>query len=302
MASAPLIRQKQAALWSALGVELSSFALNLTGALLANSLTLWTNTLRVGLDALACLFALYVMRRIARGQNSQFDYGLGKWENLSALLNAGVMLVGIVFIAVRATHAFLVPHAVTGTGFGLAVLVVYSGLNIWMLLRFTRLRRVDPSPILQAQFVLYRNAASACLLSTLAVAATRFSPDHRWDVYMDIGGAVALAVIILIGMVTLLRQSLSALLDETVEESVQIRILRGLAESYEEYQQMHRIRTRRSGGRIYVELFLEFEPLLSVRDLERRSARIKALVENLVPQAEAWVVPCGGALSPPPAE
>jgi divalent metal cation (Fe/Co/Zn/Cd) transporter len=106
-----------------------------------------------------------------------------------------------------------------------------------------------------------------------------------------------LAGIILYGMVSLMRQSLAALLDESLEEALQLRIIRGLVEHVADYRQIHQIRTRRSGNRIFIELFLEFEPDLPVHDVLDRSGRIKGVVENLVPHSEAWVVPCDASLT-----
>jgi divalent metal cation (Fe/Co/Zn/Cd) transporter len=74
----PEMRDRQRAMISSCAAEWSSFGLNLAGALMANSVTLWANTLRVGLDATATLFAYLVTRRIAQGKSHLFDYGLGK--------------------------------------------------------------------------------------------------------------------------------------------------------------------------------------------------------------------------------
>jgi ferrous-iron efflux pump FieF len=149
-----------------------------------------------------------------------------------------------------------------------------------------------------AQFVLYRNAASASLFSLLAVVGAALSPIQWLDICFDVGGTAVIAVIIFFGMFTLVRQSLAALLDEALEEAFQLRVIRALAESFGDYTQIQRIRTRRSGSRIFVDLFLEFPETISAGELLERTCRIKNLVERLVPHSEAWVVP----VSPPPSE
>ena len=97
--------------------EAIAFAWVLAAAWPANSLTLWASVLRVGLDLPASFFALYVSWRILRQDNDRFDYGLGKWENLAALLNVPVMLAGLAFLAFRAVLAFLNPTFATGGDF-----------------------------------------------------------------------------------------------------------------------------------------------------------------------------------------
>lgn len=284
-------KEKYASMRSSLLVESSSFVLNLTAASLSNSLTLWTNTLRVGLDLAATIFGFTVTRRIIQGRDARFDYGLGKWENLAALVNAGVMVAAFFYISYEAVHRIRHPAPVSGAGMGVVVLLVYGGLNVWLFERFRRLRRVDPSPVIQAQFVLYRNAASASLLSLLAVLGATLSPHLRTGTVFDVAGAAIMAVLIFQGMFTLLRQSLSALLDEALEESLQLRVMRALADTFSDYAQLQRLRTRRSGSRIFVELFLEFPPDISGEEMLARMTRIKERVESDVPNGEAWVIP-----------
>jgi cation diffusion facilitator family transporter len=285
--------QRLRAMRTACLIESASFLLNLTGALLANSLTLWTNTLRVGLDTMVSMFALYVTLRIVRGKDDRFDYGLGKWENLSAFLNSAVMLAGLLFIGVEAIRRIVRPQDVSGTGFGEIVLIFFLSLNVWLFMKFRRLRKTDPSPVVDAQFVLYRNAVAASIISPIAVLFSD-SVESKWlATLFDTAGVVVLSAFILYGMIGLMRKSLAALTDETLEEALQLRIIRGLVEHMADYRQIHRVRTRRSGNHIFIELFLEFDPVLPVRDVLDRSARIKGVVENLIPHSEAWIVPCG---------
>jgi len=164
---------------------------------------------------------------------------------------------------------------------------------LWLLTRFWRLRASHPSPIVEAQFVLFRNASAASLISFVAVLVSWFGKDQTWAVWFDPAGALVLCGIIFYGMFTLFRNSLPVLLDQTLEESLQLHILRGLAACYEDYDHLHGVRTRRSGTRVFVELFLEFQPELTVREMLIRAARLKYLVEDLIPRAEVWVIPCG---------
>lgn len=290
MSSPDHSRERHRALVAMIWCEAIAFACSLAAALTADSLTLWASCLRVGLDLPASFFALYVSARLLRRQEGNFDYGLGKWENLAALINVPMMFAGLAFLAFRVVQSFLDPQPVTHTGFGLTVLVVFGVVNVTLMLRFRRLNRKNPAPLVHAQFVLYRNATAASLLSIFALAGARLAGPA--GAYFDIFGAVVLAFLIVQSAVLLLRQSLSALLDEAVEEALQLRILNGLAQAFPHYCQLHRIRSRHSGNRIFLELFLEFEPDLTVRELTARSREIRRQMEQTVPGAEVSVIPC----------
>jgi cation diffusion facilitator family transporter len=269
--------------------EAIAFAFVLAAAWPANSLTLWANCLRVGLDLPASFFALHVSRRILRRQDGGFDYGLGKWENLASLVNVPVMFAGLAFLAFRASRNLLDPQPVEHTGFGMAVLLVFAVVNIALTLRFRRLQGLAPSPLMDAQFVLYRNATAASLISLLALGGT-FWPGPA-GVYFDVAGAAIQALFIVHGALLLLRRSLSALLDQAVEESLLRQIRSGLLDVSSDYRQLFRIRTRHSGNRIFVELFLGFDPDITVRELLERSTRIRRKIEGAVPHSEVTIVP-----------
>lgn len=273
------------------GCESVAFAFSLAAALLADSLTLWANCLRIGLDLPASLFALYVANRILRGQKGNYDYGLGKWENLSALINVPMMLVGLVFLAFRAVQEFQHPQPITGMGLGFLVLMVFGVINLLLWRRFRNLHSAASSPVIYAQLVLYRNAAAASLFSLFALIGTTIAGPYPLAVYFDLLGAAVLSLLIIHGMTILVRQSLSALLDEALEKSLQGRITGVLDECMNDFYKFHRLRSRHSGNRVFIEVFLEFEPVICAVDLVERSTRIKEQIERTIPHSEAWVIP-----------
>lgn len=271
------------------GCEVIAFVCVLAAAWPANSLTLWANVLRVGLDLPASFFALYVSGRILRKQHDNFDYGLGKWENLASLVNVPVMFAGLIFLAFRAVQSFLNPRPVEHTEFGLGVLMVFAAVNIMLTFRFRNLHRWAPSPLIHAQFILYRNATAASLLALAALTGSQIPGVS--GTYSDIAGAVFLAILVAQSTLHLLRQSLSALLDEAVEESLRTRIEAGLMNTSALYTRLHRIRSRHAGDRIFIEVVLEFDPALSVREMLHRCSAIRAEIEHAAPRSEVSIVP-----------
>lgn len=280
-------------LWAFLN-ECLFFSLNLTAALLASSLTLWTNTLRIGLDCLATGLAFYVIHRITRSRGGdRFDYGLGKWENLSALINTLVLMGGLAFLGFKIVDTIHHPQPPPASVnyFGLIVLILGALPNIYFLIKFRRLLRAEPSPVILAQYVVYRTAFTAAFLSLLVFSLSSLFVLGPWQIWVDIAGSVLLVGMIVYGVFSLLRTSLAALLDQALDESLQLRIMSALAATFADYRQFHGLRSRHSGSRIFVELFLEYDPDLPLGEVLRRTARLESLVTELIPKAEVQVIP-----------
>ena len=90
--------------------------------------------------------------------------------------------------------------------------------------------------------------------------------------------------------------SVGDLLDAALDESLQIEILRCLVLHFDDYEHLHRIRTRRSGPRIYIELSLGFDDRLVMSDVMARIERIRESVAAAIVGADITIVPSRGDL------
>ncbi|HRK60278.1 MAG TPA: cation transporter dimerization domain-containing protein, partial [Candidatus Kapabacteria bacterium] len=62
--------------------------------------------------------------------------------------------------------------------------------------------------------------------------------------------------------------SFNDLLDKTLDEEYQMIILRELALHFDEYEDLHGIRSRRSGSHVFIEIFLECDKDKKVGDIQ----------------------------------
>jgi divalent metal cation (Fe/Co/Zn/Cd) transporter len=84
--------------------------------------------------------------------------------------------------------------------------------------------------------------------------------------------------------------------DKTLEETSQLVVLRELAVFFDEYEQIHGIRSRRSGNVVYLEVFLEFRPELTFGAVQETMDRIRTQLETHIGNSRVLVVP---SRSPP---
>jgi divalent metal cation (Fe/Co/Zn/Cd) transporter len=60
----------------------------------------------------------------------------------------------------------------------------------------------------------------------------------------------------------------------------------------DDYDRLHKIRTRRSGPRIYVEIFLQFDPLLLMGEVQQRIHKLQQSIGEIIPGADVSIRPC----------
>ncbi len=111
------------------------FALELAGALVADSVVLQADALHLLMDVFALGVSLVAMRLAVRRPTPRFTYGLRRAEPVAAIFSAGLVLattIGIVVEAIGALHQRTPPKAGVMLVVALMALVV-NGLSAWLL-------------------------------------------------------------------------------------------------------------------------------------------------------------------------
>jgi divalent metal cation (Fe/Co/Zn/Cd) transporter len=80
-------------------------------------------------------------------------------------------------------------------------------------------------------------------------------------------------------------------MDAALEETTQLQILNQLVRHIDDYDRLHKVRSRRSGSRIFVEVFLNFPPDLRMAEVQERIARLRQAITDSIPAAEVSILP-----------
>jgi cation diffusion facilitator family transporter len=240
--------------------------------------------IRSATETLSQYFSWLTLRKIRKGQNDAFEYGMGKLENMASLLIVGTMAAGVAVMAYASIGRLLAPRPVDHLGLGILVVTAsaVSNFTLWQKSRKIARSHPTPSPLMESHWRLTRNkflANGSVLASLLAAAGFR---SWGFALYIDPVASLLLCLFIVYSARSILSSSLSDLLDRTLDESLQLVILRQLSEFYDDYVHFHGVRSRRSGKDIFIEIFLEF-------DGEQKMARVQETVGRMVERIESHI-------------
>jgi divalent metal cation (Fe/Co/Zn/Cd) transporter len=96
--------------------------------------------------------------------------------------------------------------------------------------------------------------------------------------------------ILLYSGLRMIRSSLPDLLDQTLEEELQLVVVKELAGHFHAYEQLHGVRSRRSGGNVYVDIFLEFRGDLPMCEVQDAMDRMKLSLEIQIPKSHVNII------------
>jgi cation diffusion facilitator family transporter len=97
-------REKKTAALSSVGAAIGLTSIKIIVALLTGSLGILAEAAHSGLDLVAALMTFFVVRVADRPADATHHYGHGKVENLSAFLEAGLLLLTALWIIYQALH------------------------------------------------------------------------------------------------------------------------------------------------------------------------------------------------------
>lgn len=290
---------KMDAIQTAMFTGLLDTCVCLVAMLAARSTLLMADFLKTFLEFLAVGFSFMAMRRIAKGSRHQFNYGLGKMENLAGLLVGLLMTLCLILIVGNSIHNLLHPGHVAGIGLwiGIGDQIVYMIVNGTLCTRSYRAATREHSPLLvsQARLLLTRTIGNAFILLSLVLSMTL--QKYHWAQFIDPISSLVVAGSILMAAMGIFSTSISDLLDRTLEETDQFTILRELTRHFDDYEFLHGIRSRRSGSNVYIDILLEFDPEKRVADVQNVIDHLRCNIESNIPGSRVTIGLTTGAVS-----
>ena len=260
-------------------------------AITANSLALWADWVATLIDFLAVFVAWWGLKKADAGKTESFNYGFGRFESLTSMAFAALQVLSFLFITAAAVVRMQNPVPIEGMGvlIGIGLHLIFGFINVRLMLKSLWLERSEKTALVAAQRRVFTIKASANILMFTTLGISFFLREHRWALYADPLAAIFIACLLLASAGKTFKFSVRDLLDRAVEERSQLLIMRALVLHFDEYEQIRDIRTRCAGGKVYIEIFLEFAPdrphgavMDSIRSLQREIRQLISCDEVLV--------------------
>ena len=275
---------RESAARSAVLAGLVDTLITLAALLAARSSVILADFFKTGLEFVAVLLAWLAIRRIQRGSDHRFQYGVGKLENLSSLFVGVIMILSILIIMANALRNIRHPSAISGMGVWISLIsqIAYMLINGYLCWASHRSNQAEPSPIMASQIRLFMSKAFANLFILLSLGLSLSLSPFPWAHFIDPVSSIIIALFILLAATGIFSSSFYDLLDKTLDEELQIIILRELARHFDSYEALHGVRSRRSGSHVFIEIFLEFDPDKKMADVQPVIDRLRQSIEEQI--------------------
>ena len=274
-----------------LAMEIYTVGVSTIGILTSNSIVFVANFVIAFTGALASGLSLYTIKRMSRGADLLNTYGLGRMETISSIVVGTTMLLAAIFVGYETVSKIL--HPAEQHGGLVAMLLTFASFvaSAWLWVRNYRLSKKEHSPIFSSMWRMARMGALEDLLIILAVGISLAFSGAPWTRYLDVCATSILMISIVKSIYDVFSGSISDLLDRSLDEYNMLIILRELVANFDAYDQIHGVRTRRSGSQTFIEIFLEFSGETKMEAVYRLKERLESELKKMMPNAQIMVIP-----------
>ena len=262
-------------------VGLGVFGLKMLAFALTGSVALYSDALESTVNVVAAIIAFLAIRVAVKPADSQHPYGHHKAEYFSAVVEGVMIVIAALLILREAYLAILAPRAIDAPVLGLAINAVAGLVNACWCWKLFQEGRANSSPALIADakhlFTDVLSTAGVILGLLLAVLT-------GWHILDPLLGAIV-AVNIVVSGALLIRNSFSALMDESVPDAMLEQIKSVIARAGEGAIESHDIRTRAAGPATFIEFHLVVPGAMQVLDAHDLCDRIERALKGEIPGA-----------------
>jgi cation diffusion facilitator family transporter len=261
-------------------------ATKLVAGLIGHSYALVADAVESTVDIFSSLVVWGGLRIAARQADDEYPWGYGKAESLAAAVVA-VMLVGAAAgIAVEAVREIRTPHHAPAP-FTLGVLVAVVVVKEVLFRRVDAVGEAVGSTAVKADAWHHRSDAITSLAAFVGISIALWK-GPGWEAADDWAALVASAVIV-VNAVRLIRPAVDDLMDRAPDPETLSRITQaslGVAD----VRAVEKLRVRRAGGQLYVDLHVQADPGLSLHDAHVVSGKVKSAIRQTVPRVAGVLV------------
>lgn len=267
--------------WLSIAAAVLTIALKAAAYLITGSVGMLSDALESLVNLVAAIMALIVLTIAARPPDEEHAYGHEKAEYFSSGVEGALILVAAISIIAVSAPRLIAPAPIEQVGFGLAVAVVASAINLGVGLVLRRASRQYRSITLEADAVHLMTDVLTSAGVLVAIALVAFTGWQRLDPII----ALLVAANIIWSGIGLVRRSVLGLMDTALPAEA-LAAIRQVHQQYREQGVLfHALRTRQSGARAFVSMHVLVPGGWTIQRghelLERIEADIRARIPNV---------------------
>ena len=272
------------ATYASVAVACILIVIKIMAYLLTGSVAILSSLIDSFLDMIASVINLFAVRHALVPADHDHRYGHGKAEAIAGLTQAAFITGSSVFLIFEAINRFYHQQPIENGGVGIGVMLITIAVTA-ILVKFQRYVVKETGFIaITADSLHY---VSDLLLNLSVIVALILSIYFDWQMADPIF-ALLIAAFILKSAWDIAKQSLAQLMDQELPDELREKIKK-IALQHPEVLNLHELRTRSSGRQYFIQLHLELNGELMLKEAHQIASEVEIEICKEFPNAEVII-------------
>jgi ferrous-iron efflux pump FieF len=250
---------------------------------LTGSVSLLASLVDSVMDSIASLINLFAIRYSLQPADEDHRFGHGKAEPLAGLAQAAFIAGSAIFLVLHAIDRLHYPHPIEQVGIGVGVMVLAIVLTLVLLAIQRYVIRKTDSAAIRADSLHY----ATDLLTNMSILLALYLSTLGWT-WADPVFAIAVAIYIFYSAFHIGHDAFQQLMDRELPDDILERI-QATAMSHPAVTGTHETRTRQAGYTRFVQLHLELDESLTLKEAHAIADEVEAEIKAFLPGAEVII-------------
>ncbi len=279
-----MIKEKKAVALSSIAAAVFLTSFKFIVGVITGSLGLLSEALHSCLDLVAAIVTYFSVRMSDKPADREHQFGHGKVENLSALIQAVLLLVTCGWIIYEAIHRLTTKNVeVDVTIWSYIVVITSIIIDITRSRALSRVAKKHNSQALEADALHF----SSDILSSVAVLIGLICVDVFGFSAADPIAALIVSVIILSVCYRLGKKAIDILLDKVPVQSYEY--VADILDNHSEIKQYHNLKLRTAGADTFVSFNIHLDPAMSFADVHKFCDHLEKDIQDKIQRSEVYI-------------
>jgi ferrous-iron efflux pump FieF len=251
--------------------------------LVTGSVSLLASLVDSAMDSLASLINLFAIRYSLQPADQHHRFGHGKAEPLAGLAQSAFIAGSAVFLILHAIDRLRYGRLLEQVGIGIGVMVLAIIMTVVLLAIQRYVIRKTGSTAIRADSLHYVTD----LLTNISILVALYLSTLGWG-WADPVFAIGVAIYIFYSAFQIGHEAFQQLMDRELPADIRERI-RATAMAPPEVTGIHEVRTRQSGQTQFVQLHLELDEEMSLKQAHAIADEVEENIMAFLPGAEVII-------------
>lgn len=228
------------------------FVIKVLVGVITGSISIWAQAADSSLDIFAVIITYLTVGFAARPADHEHPFGHGKVEDISALIQAVLLVGAVTAIDYAAVQRIMHGEAIQLTEAGMAVMVVSLLVSIFLSRHLFRVAKATGSVALEANANNIRGDVYSTSGVLVGLILVRITGQNIIDPII----ALLVSLLILRAAFNVGKMAVGGLTDVRLPKEEEEQLMTVIMDHEDQFVGVHRVRTRHSGSQHYIDLHM----------------------------------------------